>query len=131
LADARARNLVMVCANSDYIAISEGKGYYCGGALAKKYDQLGGTCFHYGKPHSSIYETCITTLPEIAPDRILAIGDSFETDMPGARDANIDSVFIAGGVHATELETSPSDGLRALCIDTNCQPRAAMKRLRW
>lgn len=131
LAEARERDLILVCANSDRIAISGGKSYFCGGAVASRYALLGGECFHYGKPHPIIYDACFSILPSIAKDRIAAIGDSFETDMPGGRDANIDTVFIAGGIHAATLEDNASDGFAKLCADTQCQPRAAMDLLRW
>jgi ribonucleotide monophosphatase NagD (HAD superfamily) len=35
--------------------------------------------------------------------RILAIGDSLRTDIAGAAGAGLDSLFIAGGIHAEEL----------------------------
>ena len=35
--------------------------------------------------------------------RILAIGDSLRTDIAGAAGAGIDSLLIAGGVHAAEF----------------------------
>jgi ribonucleotide monophosphatase NagD (HAD superfamily) len=35
--------------------------------------------------------------------RILAIGDSLRTDIAGAAGAGIDSLLIAGGIHADEF----------------------------
>ena len=37
--------------------------------------------------------------------RILAVGDSLRTDIAGAAGAGIDSVLIAGGIHADEFGT--------------------------
>jgi ribonucleotide monophosphatase NagD (HAD superfamily) len=33
------------------------------------------------------------------------VGDAFHTDMAGARNAGIDGLFCAGGIHAGELGT--------------------------
>ena len=38
--------------------------------------------------------------------RILAVGDSLRTDIAGAAGAGIDSLLIAGGIHAEELGTT-------------------------
>jgi ribonucleotide monophosphatase NagD (HAD superfamily) len=35
--------------------------------------------------------------------RVLAVGDSFRTDIKGARGAGLDCAFIPGGIHANEL----------------------------
>ena len=38
--------------------------------------------------------------------RILAVGDSLRTDIAGAAGAGIDSLLIAGGIHAEEFGTT-------------------------
>ncbi len=131
LADAKALDLVLVAANSDRIAVSGGKPYFCGGALADIYTDMGGTCFHYGKPHPTIYETCFERVPGTPRNRILAIGDSFDTDMPGAHSAGIDALFISGGIHAEELADNSATQLDRLCDKAGCRPRSAMDLFRW
>ena len=124
-------NLVLVSANSDRIAISGGKTYFCGGAVAGLYSSMGGSSLHYGKPYLPIYETCFAALPGVSKERILAVGDSFETDMPGAKAANLDALFIGGGIHRDVLKNNSSGGVQALCNKYGCTPKAVLDVLRW
>ncbi|PCI39302.1 MAG: hypothetical protein COB46_09230 [Rhodospirillaceae bacterium] len=101
------------------------------GAVAGLYSSLGGTSLHYGKPHLPLYQTCFTALAGISKDRILAVGDSFETDMPGAKDAGIDALFIQSGIHGDVLKNNLSGGLQALCAEHDCTPKAALDVFRW
>ncbi|HEY1795304.1 MAG TPA: TIGR01459 family HAD-type hydrolase [Stellaceae bacterium] len=107
-----ARGLAMVCANPDLIVMHRGKPALCAGALAEHYEGIGGTVRWHGKPHPSVYESCLPLLGIDDKSRLLVIGDSLRTDIAGAKAAGIDSLFVTGGVHAGEfadpavLETS-------------------------
>jgi ribonucleotide monophosphatase NagD (HAD superfamily) len=57
----------------------------------------------HGKPHPSVYDSCLALIGIAERRRILAIGDSLRTDIAGAAAAGIDSLLIAGGVHAAEF----------------------------
>ena len=103
LAAARARNLAMVCANPDLVVIHNGRPALCAGALAEDYQSIGGQVRWHGKPYPSVYDSCLALLGISERSRILAIGDSLRTDIAGAAGAGIDSLLIAGGVHATEF----------------------------
>ena len=62
----------------------------------------------HGKPHRSVYDSCLGLLGIADRGRILAIGDSLRTDIAGAAGAGIPSLFIAGsGIHGAEFT---SDG---------------------
>ena len=37
-------------------------------------------------------------------EKVLAIGDNLRTDIKGANNLNIDSIFITNGVHLNEFE---------------------------
>ena len=37
-------------------------------------------------------------------EKVLAIGDNLRTDIKGANDLNIDSIFISNGVHRSEFQ---------------------------
>ena len=37
-------------------------------------------------------------------EKTIAIGDNLNTDIKGANNMNIDSIFISGGVHRSEFE---------------------------
>lgn len=40
----------------------------------------------------------------LAPNEVIAIGDSVEHDTAGATAAGVDALFVAGGIHAEELK---------------------------
>ena len=103
LSAARERNLPMVCANPDLVVIHGGRPALCAGALAEEYERLGGRVRWHGKPHASVYDSCLALLGIAERRRILAIGDSLRTDIAGAAAAGIDALLIAGGVHAGEF----------------------------
>ena len=126
-------NLPMVCANSDRIAVRGGVPYFCGGALAIRYRELGGRVFEFGKPHRPIYERCLRALPDTPVSRILAIGDSFETDMPGATNMGIDALFVTQGIHAElfSVDTNKQQALEKLMQKWSCRPRALIDYLKW
>ncbi len=97
------RGLPMVCANPDLVVIHNGKPALCAGALAEHYETIGGRVRWHGKPYPSVYDSCLDLLGITDRRRILAIGDSLRTDIAGAEAAGIDSLLIAGGVHAAEF----------------------------
>lgn len=103
LAATRARDLPMVCANPDLVVIHAGKPALCAGALAEYYERLGGRVRWHGKPHPSVYASCLKLLDIADRGRILAIGDSLRTDIAGAEGAGIASLLIVGGIHAAEF----------------------------
>ncbi|HEX3953536.1 MAG TPA: TIGR01459 family HAD-type hydrolase [Stellaceae bacterium] len=104
LRPAQARGLPMVCANPDLVVIHGGKPALCAGALAEYYESIGGRVRWHGKPHPSVYDSCLGLLGILDRRRILAIGDSLRTDIAGAGAADIDSLLITGsGVHAAEF----------------------------
>jgi HAD superfamily hydrolase (TIGR01459 family) len=93
-------NIPTLCANSDKIVIHGKKNRYCAGTLADKLESFGGIVEHYGKPHSIIYEAAFRRVQQkriLDKKRILMIGDTFETDILGARQANIDSALVLTG----------------------------------
>lgn len=108
LARARARGLVMLCANPD-IVVRLGKHlYWCAGALAQEYTNLGGEVVLAGKPHAPIYELAFAELRRLLgrepqKGRVLAIGDGPGTDILGANRQGLDSLFVARGIHGHDL----------------------------
>src|SRR5438477_445475 len=56
-----------------------------------------------GNPYPSVYDSCLDLLGIADRRRMLAIGDSLRTDIAGAAGAGIDSLLIAGGIHAAEF----------------------------
>jgi HAD superfamily hydrolase (TIGR01459 family) len=99
------RALPMICANPDIVVMHGDRLALCAGALAKWYEEGGGRVRWHGKPFGSVYDTCLGLLGIADRRRVLAVGDSLRTDIAGADGAGIDSVLIAGGIHAEELGT--------------------------
>jgi HAD superfamily hydrolase (TIGR01459 family) len=100
------RGLPMVCANPDLVRVSPQGTIEAPGALARRYEALGGSVFYHGKPHPAIYRTCLDALAVAAREKVLAIGDSIEHDVLGASRAGLRCAFVAGGIHAQELEVT-------------------------
>ena len=71
---------------------------YCAGTIAKIFESLGGETIYFGKPHKEIYRMCFSE-----KERVVAIGDNLNTDIKGANDMKIDSIFISNGVHRSEF----------------------------
>ncbi len=107
---AKQKGLKLLCANPDIVVDRGEEREWCAGALARLYAEMGGESLYFGKPHPPIYDLARRRLGEIdrlAPDtRILAIGDGIGTDIAGAMGEDIDSVFITGGLAASETKTS-------------------------
>ena len=103
---ALACGLPMVCANPDLVVMHGARMALCAGALAQWYETEGGRVRWHGKPYRSVYDSCLALLGIDDRSRILAIGDSLRTDIAGAAGAGLDSLFIAGGIHAEEFGMS-------------------------
>lgn len=125
------QNLPMICANPDKQVRVGGKLYWCAGALAEIYEELGGKVIYPGKPHAAIYRLAVERLGEHAtdPSRILCIGDSPATDVRGARLQGFDSLYVGTGLkeHGADFEREVID----LLADYDEQATYAMSGLRW
>jgi HAD superfamily hydrolase (TIGR01459 family) len=108
LAPAAARRIPMVCTNPDKL-VPTAAGLTLGpGAVAASYAALGAPVFLYGKPHAPIYLAAHGARPSANTKRVVAIGDSLDTDIRGAREAGIDCVLVTHtGIHAAELQAGP------------------------
>jgi HAD superfamily hydrolase (TIGR01459 family) len=140
LAAMRARSLFMVCANPDIVVERGDTLVYCAGALADAYAALGGEVLYCGKPHAPIYQMAMATARAarggavVAPERVLAIGDSVRTDLKGASAFGLDSLFVTSGIHAEEYggrDTPDLDALNTIFAAGGVMPKAVMRGLRW
>ena len=131
----RARDVAMICANPDVKAERGGKIIYCAGAIAEAYEQLGGTVSYAGKPHAPIYAAALEIAARLcrAPvekHRVLAIGDGVATDIRGASNAGIRSVYVASGVNLAK-GAELSGAVESLFANEPVKPVAAMTALAW
>ena len=104
LTEGNNRSLPFICANPDVKVKVNGKIVWCGGALAKIYEKLGGEVIYAGKPHDPIYSLTRAWMKELLgyvppSDRILCIGDNIFTDLLGAQEQDYDCLFIQDGLY--------------------------------
>jgi len=132
-----ARGLKLLCANPDIVVDRGEVREWCAGALAALYTEMGGESLYFGKPHGPIYDLARRRLAALEVDipdsRILAIGDGILTDVKGAMDEGIDSLFITGGLAAAETATTQQpdeDKLRAYLDREASSPTYAIGFLR-
>ena len=90
--------LKMICTNPDLIVYRGSKQEYCAGTLAVIFQDMGGEVIFFGKPHPEIYKFCIKN-----DEKILVIGDNIRTDIKGANNMSLDSLFITNGIHKNEF----------------------------
>jgi HAD superfamily hydrolase (TIGR01459 family) len=134
---AKTRGLKLLCANPDIVVDRGESREWCAGALAQLYSEMGGESLYFGKPHPPIYDLARRRLAQIgkgtSDDRILAIGDGINTDIPGGVGENIDTLFITGGLAraetGTESQPDPSKLARFL-TDAELEPTYSIGYLR-
>jgi len=89
----------LICTNPDLIVHKGEITEYCAGTIAKIFESIGGKSIYFGKPYKEIYLMCFKE-----NEKVIAIGDNLNTDIRGANNLNIDSIFISDGVHRTEFK---------------------------
>ncbi|MBP9878282.1 MAG: TIGR01459 family HAD-type hydrolase [Alphaproteobacteria bacterium] len=129
-------NLPMICANPDKYVMNAGKRVICAGLLAQHYSTLKQRVQYFGKPYTIIYDAIHEFFPDIERDRMLMVGDSFETDVKGGFHADIDVALISGGVHSEDLKIDwgqmPEEGLViGLCEKYDLWPRYVLPTFTW
>jgi len=114
----------LICTNPDLTVHRGEKEEYCAGSIAKIFESLGGSVVYFGKPYKEIYNMCFNE-----KEKVLAIGDNLRTDIQGANNLNIDSIFISNGVHRNEFENE--DGLKKLLEKYKVKANYFQSELTW
>lgn len=131
--------LPFICANPDLVVEKGDKMLWCAGALARDYAAMGGETRIVGKPHKPIYDLAISRLAKLSGtpierSRILAIGDGMPTDILGAKQNNLDVLYISAGIHSAEYgdaENPDDDKLQQFLQLHDASPIAYLPRLCW
>jgi HAD superfamily hydrolase (TIGR01459 family) len=115
----RERDLEMICANPDKQVRRGDRLIYCAGAIAERYEAMGGQVAMAGKPFAPMYELSADGAArilgrELKKSQMLAIGDGPETDIAGAAAFGIDTVLIAHGVSHGHAPDDLARTVRAL-----------------
>jgi HAD superfamily hydrolase (TIGR01459 family) len=100
--EACVRRISMVCANPDREVILDGRRIRCAGALADRYEAIGGIVFRLGKPQLPAYDRALAVL-DLPCSEVIAIGDSLATDIVGASQAGLASALVLSGIHYDEV----------------------------
>ena len=114
LKEALEMNLIMFCANPDFVTIEENndKNIYCMGTIADLYDHMGGKVVILGKPSKEIYLKSCKQLDQIDKSKTIAVGDSLDHDILGASNFGVDSVLITSGIHKDLFKNGIEKGIK-------------------
>ncbi|KAF1788536.1 HAD-like domain [Phytophthora cactorum] len=95
------RKLPLLCPNSDAVGVVENDRFvYMGGGIAKLYEEKGGEVVYFGKPTKEHFEVCLQLANVTDKSKVTRC----HHDIQGATNVGVDSILIAGGVHAKQLE---------------------------
>ena len=133
LLPAARRGVPMVCANPDLVVHRGGVEEICAGAVAQRYEMLGGQVIWFGKPSPAVSRRILSE-GGLSPDRLLCVGDALRTDVAGGAGIGAATLFTVGGIHHQELlvdnQLDPAR-LEALCRRLGQTPDFAIAHLRW
>ena len=114
----------LVCTNPDLTVHRGGIEEYCAGKIAEIFEGLGGEVIYFGKPHKEVYLSCLDM-----NQRTLVIGDNLKTDIKGANNMNLDSVFITSGIHRSKINNI--EGVEELLKKHNVLANYFQNKLTW
>jgi HAD superfamily hydrolase (TIGR01459 family) len=133
-----ARGITMICANPDLVVHRGADLIYCAGALAQRYEEIGGRAIYAGKPHAPIYEEALARASlalgrPVDRARALAIGDAMRTDIAGAAAQRLDALFITSGIHRDDFNRrgqAPRDAIEMFWASHGLRPKVWSGALR-
>lgn len=117
----------LICSNPDKTSPRADRFVMSPGALADRYEEIGGEVIWYGKPHAPVFQAVMRCRPELAPDRFLVVGDSLEHDIAGGQYVGFKTAFVRGGIHTSDFPDSAGNDqinatLRSLAEQHGIQP---------
>ena len=108
LQQAAGLGLPAICSNPDFDAVHGQQKNLGPGRLADLYQELGGTVRRIGKPDPDLFRQALALAKiEVAPHRVLMIGDSLYHDIAGAKAAGFDTLLVATGLYQQDFAASP------------------------
>lgn len=94
----------LLCANPDRELVFGGQPLFGAGMLAQRFAEAGGTVHWFGKPDPAVFAHGRARLQELGAHCVLFVGDSMVTDVPGARQAGLDTLLVTStGMHRATL----------------------------
>ncbi len=117
-------NKKLVCTNPDLIVHRGAEEEYCAGKIAEIFEELGGEVIYFGKPHKEVYISCLDK-----KQKTLVIGDNLKTDIKGANNMKLDSIFITSGVHKSKINNE--EIVNKLLKENNVSANYFQNELTW
>jgi ribonucleotide monophosphatase NagD (HAD superfamily) len=114
----------LVCTNPDLLVHKGIQSEYCAGKIAEIFNSLGGEVVYFGKPHNEVYNLILKK-----NEKNLVIGDNLKTDIKGANNLGLDSLFVTNGVHRSEFKEESN--LDELLNNYNVKTQFFQKELNW
>jgi len=134
LVDCARHRLKMICANPDLEVIRGGGRVLCAGALAVRYQELGGDVRSLGKPDPAIYQPVLEQLG-LPPAEVLAVGDSLRTDIAGAVGVDLAACWVLDGIHGAAVKDAAglfdTTAAEAVADEAGVRPVATVPRFAW
>ena len=132
-AAAALRGVPAICANPDFVQFGDSGIVTSCGAIARRYEQLGGTVRWIGKPFPEVYTRCRELLGDADPARTVMVGDSLLHDVAGGHAAGWTTLLVTQGIHAARLAGTGPAALQALCTELGVVrgPHAVLDNLHW
>ena len=115
---------ILVCTNPDLVVHRGEILEYCAGTIASIFEKIGGKVKYYGKPHNEIYNMILSK-----NEKTIIIGDNLNTDIKGANNLNLDSIFITDGIHIKEF--SNENEIQKLMNNYNVNSKYFQNNLKW
>jgi HAD superfamily hydrolase (TIGR01459 family) len=136
LAYGSGHGLPLLCANPDLLRVSGQDLALSSGAIAHRYELLGGSIHYVGKPYPEVYAECRDIFARHGATRIVAIGDSLQHDVVGGAEAGFDTMFVMTGIHRPDFAAAQDDAavrqrLLALASEHGELPDWVLLSLRW
>ena len=127
LARAAQAGVPAICVNPDIAMIRDGQLVPAPGAIARIYEDLGGSVEYVGKPYRAIFRHALTVAATGAEARVVMVGDSPEHDVSGARATGLSTLLVRTGIHQSMSEPE----LLRFCADCGGMPEFLVAAFRW
>lgn len=114
-------SLPMVCINPDIKVNIGSEQFLCAGAFAQHYETLGGNVIYHGKPDTNIYNQAWHLFDYPDKSKIVAIGDSLHTDIQGAYNFSINSIWNLEGIHKDEFQMTNKKTINFTAVEETLQ----------
>lgn len=99
-----ARNIPCICTNPDKVMLTNMGLRFGAGAIAERYEAIGGSVEWVGKPYPAIYRAALEAMGHPLLSSVICIGDSIEHDIVGGAKAELATALVRTGILADASE---------------------------